>query len=53
LSAKKRPAKQRNGKLRIELEFDDALKAALETSPPPKKKATELSRPRKRTNGGG
>jgi hypothetical protein len=29
-------AKRRNGKLRIPLPFDDAVKAALETKPPEK-----------------
>lgn len=31
------PSTRRNGKLRIPLPFDDAVKAALETSPPEKK----------------
>jgi len=51
LSGKKKPAKQRNGKLRIELPLDDALRAALETKPPPKEKARKLQHPRKRMNG--
>jgi hypothetical protein len=53
LSAKKKPAKQRrNGKLRIELDPDDALRAALETPPPDKKPAKKLPHPRRRMNGG-
>lgn len=36
MSEKKPTEKPRNGKLRIELSLDDALRAALETKPPPK-----------------
>jgi len=52
LSAKKKPEKQRNGKLRIELDPDDALRAALETPPPDKPAAKKLPHSRKRINGG-
>jgi hypothetical protein len=35
VSAKQpKPEPRRNGKLKIELEFDDAVRAALETKPP-------------------
>ena len=36
MPAKKSQPGQRNGKLRIPLPFDDALKAALEAKPPEK-----------------
>ncbi len=52
MSGKKKPAKQRNGKLRIALEPEDALRAALETPPPDKTPARKLPHPRKRMNGG-
>jgi hypothetical protein len=52
MSAKKKPAKRRSGKLRIELVPEEALRAALETPPPEKTPTKRLPHPRKRMNGG-
>lgn len=49
MSEKKATAKTRNGKLKIELSFDDALRAALET--PPDDQAKDQPKPRQARKG--
>jgi hypothetical protein len=50
----KKPGKPRNGKLKIELDVEDALRAALETRPPPtvRRKARKKPRPQKHLDSG-